>query len=276
MAISVRALYNDVCNALLEPGGLTGLIVSDDMFIRLLNDSLRNIFQASNCFLKIDNIPTAMGVRIYDQEYYLNQVIAALVDENNVYQGSGHYWDNSDYRWQQQGTGVPQEYRTDQLQENQIEIRPAPQWSGYHTTFAESGMYGTLSETSSANTYDIDYDPASSGMYGTISKTDLGSVYVEYTKPMYGVIASIEESTLNITQISTYTLNFEIESLDDYIPDPPGSFKGYVKCAVLAAIYSMDGESKNDTLSKYYKTRLDELFRILRSVSGEVLLQADK
>ena len=38
----------------------------------------------------------------------------------------------------------------------------------------------------------------------------------------------------------------------------------------------MDGESKNDTLSKYYKTRLNELFRILRSVSGEVLLQADK
>lgn len=276
MAISVRGVYNDVCNALLEPGGLTGLIVSDDMFIRLLNDSLRNILQSSNCFLQFNNIPTAMGVRIYDNSYYLNQVIAALVDEYNVYQGSGHYWDNSDYRWQQQGTGIPQEYRTDQLQENQIEIRPAPQWSGYTTTFAESGMYGTLSQTSSANTYDIDYDPASSGMYGTISQTDLGSTYVEYAKPMYGIIANIEESTLNITQISTYTFDFEVESLDDYIPDLPASFKSYVKFAVLASIYSMDGESKNDTLSKYYKTRLDELFRILRSVSGEVLLQVGK
>jgi hypothetical protein len=272
VAISVREVYSDVCNSLFEPGGLTGQIVSDDMFLRLLNDSIRNILQASNCFVKLNNIPTALGVGIYDHPWYINQTLAATCDESNLYQGSGHYWDNSDYRWQQLGPATPEEFRTDQLQEDQIEIRPEPAWNGYFT-FYESGMYGTFSETSDALTFDIDYDPASIGMYGTIGKTDLGQVYTEFTSPMYGIPATITESTLNITEFDTYTPSEEIESLDGYIPDLPASFKPYVKFAVLSAIYSMDGESKNETLTKYYKNRLNELFRLLRSVAGEVLLQ---
>lgn len=231
--------------------------------------------QASDCFLKLNNIPTALGVRIYDHDWYINQTLAATCDESNLFQGSGNYWDNSDYRWQQQGTGNPQEFRTDQLQEDQIEIRPAPSWNGYFT-FYESDMYGTISSASNPTTFDIEYDPSSTGMYGTIGATDLGSVYVEFTGPMYGTIARMQDSTLNITEFNSYTPSQEIEDLDSYIPDLPDSFKPYVKFAVLAEIYSMDGEAKNDTLSKYYKQRLNELFRLLRSISGEVLLQSPK
>lgn len=272
MAISVRSVYLDVCDTLLEPGGLTGDTVTDTDFLRLLNDAIRNIFQASSCILRINNIIESMDTRVYTHPYYINQVICALSDESNIQQGSGNYWDNSDYRWQQAGPGTPQEWRTDQLPEDQIEIRPAPAWNGYQVEIP-GGFYGTFSESDSAATFDISYDPASSGMYGTIGATDLGSVYVEFSSPMYGIPADIVESTLNITEIATYTMDFEITSLDDYIPDLPNSFQPYVKFSVLSGIFAMDGEVKNENLTKYYKQRTNELFGILRSVSGEILLQ---
>jgi hypothetical protein len=270
--ISVREIYDEICNGLLEPGGLTGQVVTDDDFLRLLNDALRNILQSSACFLKINNIPAQLGVRIYDHAYYINQPTVVLSDESNIYQGSGNYWDNSDYRWQQAGPGTPQEWRIDQLQEDQIEVRPAPAWNGYSPSMY-AGFYGTFSNTSSATTFDISYDPASVGMYGTISKTDLGDVYTEFVSPMYGIISDIQESTLNISEITTYTFDAEIDSIDSYIQDLPMSFKPYVKFMTLSMIYSMDGESKNDSLSKYYKQRANELMGLLRSVSSEILIQ---
>jgi len=272
VAISVRSVYNDVCNSILEPGGLTGEVLTDAEFLRILNDSLRNIFESSACFLKIIAIPESLGVRLYDYNYLVNQICVALSDEYNIHEGAGNYWDNSDYRWQQAGPGTPQEWRTDQLDGDQLEIRPAPAWNGYEVEYTEP-FYGTFSESASPVTFDIDYDPTSSGMYGTISKTDLGSVYVEFTAPMYGTVANITENTLNISLLSSYTLENEIETLDEYIPDLPDMFEPYVKFAVLASVYAIDGETKNETLTKYYKKRTDELFGILRSVSGEILLQ---
>ena len=267
--ISVRKIYTDVCDSVLEPGQLTGGTVTDTQFLRLLNDTLRVIFQSSSCFCKLLNVETELGVRLYDHPNFVNEISMAQCDESNIQQGAGNYWDNSDYRWQQDGPGTPQEWRSDQLLNNQIEVRPAPAWDGYVPTLPVNGLLGTLSATSDAVTFDIDYDPASLGMYGTISKADLGAVYAEFTAPMFGVIGTIKESTLNITEIATYTLWDEVESLDGQIPDLPASFAPYVKFGVLSYIYAMDGETKNENLSKYYKTRLQELISLLSIVDGE-------
>jgi hypothetical protein len=110
-------------------------------------------------------------------------------------------------------------------------------------------------------------------MYGTIGQTDLGDVYVEFTSPMYGTISDLQESTLNMTEVCSYTFENDLTSIDSYIPDLPLSFKPYVKFATLSQLYSMDGEIKNDTLSKYYKQRANEIMVLLRSVADEVLIQ---
>jgi hypothetical protein len=271
--ISVRKIYTDVCDSILEPGQLTGQTLTDSQFLLLLNDTLRVIFQASSCFCKLINVETYLGVRLYDHPNFVNEISLAQCDESTINQGSGNYWDNSDYRWQQDGPGTPQEWRSDQILDNKIEIRPAPAWTGYTPTLPVNGLLGTLSETSAAVTFDIDYDPASLGMYGTISKTDLGAVYTEFTAPMFGVIGTISEATLNITEMAVYTLQDEIEDLDAYIPDLPESFAPYVKFGVLSYIYAMDGECKNENLSKYYKKRLEELISLLGLVDGEAMMR---
>lgn len=272
MAISVASVYLEVCDAILEPGGLTGETLTDSDFLQFLNDCLRDFFECSNGFQKFQNIVSQLGVRIYDHPYFVNQPQVVLIDESNLFRGSGNYWDNSDYRWQQLGPGTPQEWRNDQVQENEIEVRPAPAWNGYQPIF-NGGMYGNLSTTSGAVTFDIAYDPASTGMYGTISACDYGDVYVEFSSPMFGTIGGMAEATLNITEITTYTPDVEIDSLTAYIPDLPDSFQQYVVFGILTRAYQMDGELKNENLAKYYGNRFQEIVRILRSVCTEALLE---
>lgn len=269
MAISVRKLYQEVCDVLLEPSALTGDTVSVDDFLDILNDSLRDFLQSSECYKKINHNLLTAGTRVYDNEYFVNQPTHLYADEQNLYRSSGNYWDNSDYRWQLDPSGTPSEWRNDQVQENQVEIRPAPSWSGNTVTCA-AGLYGTIASTSGVVDFNI---TTTSPLYGTIASAYPGAVYLENTSPVLGTAASMICSATNLTQIFTYTFDKEITSLDDYIADIQDSFKPYVKFMVLSRIFGMDGEVKNTTLQKYYLNRSQEAVRLLRAIAQEILLE---
>lgn len=269
-AISVRQLYSEVCDILLEPGALTGETISDSVFLEILNDCLRDLMQSSECFKKINSIPLVAGTRIYNEPYYINQPTNIFADEQNLTRSSGNYWDNSDYRWQLSPNGMPQEWRNDQVQEDQVEIRPAPSWTGNVASCA-SGLLGTFSAIPAF----IDFTITSPGsaLYGTISSAYNGSVYLGTTAPLFGTIGEMVCSTTNLCQISTYTFDNEITSLDSYVPDVPGSFQPYIKFMILSRVFGTDGEAKNPNLQKYYLNRTQEAIRLLRAVSQEILLE---
>ena len=161
------------------------------------------------------------------------------------------------------------EWRNDQVQEDQIEIRPAPSWTGNSVTCA-SGLYGTIASTSAAVDFDI---TTTAPLYGTIASAYTGPVYLDTTYPLFGTIGKLVGADNNLTQIFTYTLDSEISSLDSYIPDIPDSFQPYVKFMILSRVFGMDGEVKNTTLQKYYLNRAQEAVRLLRAVSEEILLE---
>lgn len=270
MAISVRQVYKEVCDVLLEPTALTGDTVTDTVFLEILNDCLRDFMQASECFKKINHIQLVAGTSVYNEAYFINQPAFLYADEENIYRSSGNYWDNSDYRWQLEGNGTPQEWRNDQLQEDQVQVRPAPSWTG-NTVSCAAGLYGTISSIPAS--VDFTITSPTSPLYGTISTAHAGPVYLDTTAPLYGTVASMTCSATNLSQIFTYTFDSEITSLDAYIPDIPDSFQPYVKFMTLSRIFGMDGETKNPNLQKYYLNRAQEAARILRAVSQEILLE---
>lgn len=270
MAISVRQVYKEVCDVLLEPTALTGSTVTDTVFLEILNDCLRDFMQASECFKKINHIQLVAGTSVYNEAYFINQPAFLYADEENIYRSSGNYWDNSDYRWQLDGSGTPQEWRNDQLQEDQVQVRPAPSWTG-NTVSCAAGLYGTISAIPAS--VDFTITSPTSPLYGTISTAYTGPVYLDTTAPLYGTVASMTCSATNLSQIFTYTFDSEITSLDAYIPDIPDSFQPYVKFMTLSRIFGMDGETKNPNLQKYYLNRAQEAVRILRAVSQEILLE---
>lgn len=267
--IWVTDVYNQVCDSILEPGGLTGETLTLTSFYSFLNDALRDILEASLCFVKLNSYQAISSGTVYNHQPYINQTVQLLVDEVSIPRNSGHYWDMDNYRWPQGLAGNPEQWRDDELLEDQIEVKPAPSWFGYTPTW-NTPAYGTLSTTTSPVTFDIYYEEF---MRGTIGDTSQGSTYVEFESPMLGVVSTINESTLNITEISTYTPEIDIAALNLYIMDLPLSFQPYVRFGILARAHAMDGELKNEGLVKYYKARVQEIFSLLRTVTGEILLE---
>jgi len=270
MPISVRQVYKEVCDVLLEPTALTGDTITDTAFLEVLNDSLRDFLQSSECFKKINHISLVAGTRVYDEAYFINQPSNLYADEENVYRSSGNYWDNSDYRWQSEANGTPREWRNDQVREDQVEIRPAPSWSG-NTVSCAAGLYGTISAIPAS--IDFTITSPTSPLYGTISTAYAGPVYLETTAPFFGTVSTMTCSATNLSQIFTYTFENEITSLDSYISDVPDSFQPYIKFMALSRIFGTDGEVKNTNLQKYYLNRSQEAVRLLRAVSQEILLE---
>jgi len=257
MPISVQQIYTEVCDSLLEPGGLTGKTLTDGRFFELLNEAVVELIGYGS-YAKLCCMQTELGVRVYNEPLRVSNVNQLAVAETALPMNSGFYWDKSSAGWQNESPGEPSEWRQDQLDQQRVEIRPSPAWTGYEVEFPGIGFYGVASQWT-AGTYDIEVDPAyASGLIGTISECDYGAVYVEFTSPMFGVISAAVPSQLNITEFAAITPDYAINSLDQFIPDINPSFAPYLKMLVLNGVHAGDSESKSLALAKYYQTRTDE------------------
>jgi len=269
MPISVRQIYDEVCDSLLEPGGLTGGTVTEDQFLSLLNESVIEFIEYG-CYAHLCCMQAELGVRVYNEPMSVSTVKQLAAAEVAIPMNSGFYWDKSNASWQNDTPGTPSEWRQDQLDQQQVEVRPAPAWTGYEVEFPINGYYGVPSSWV-ANTYDIAVDPsfASTGLIGTIAECDYGAVYVDFTAPMFGIIATAVPSQLNITEFAIIDAPYTINRLDQYIADINPTFKSYLKMLVLVKIHSGDCESKSLALAKYYEARTDECESLIGSICSE-------
>lgn len=269
MAISVRELYNQICDGLLEPGALTGDVFSDADFINTVNQVVSQFLELGAYIKPLIN-KTIQDQRIYESPGPTSVTKNVAVDESGITMNSGFYWDQSDAYWQNNPSGNPQEWKSDRLEVQGLEVRPAPDWTGFDVAVSAS-LYGVISATSGAvYGFDIDCDPlAVSGLLGTISECDYGSVYVDCAGPMLGTIADMQVSELNITHFDIVAPQYTITSLDDYIPDIAESFLPYLRLATMRILSNNDAETKSVNGSKYYTSRTQEGAALISSITEE-------
>lgn len=269
MPISVRDLYEQICDCVLEPGELTGEAITDDQFISALNQTIIDFLQLGGYIKPLIN-QAELGVRIYQSPGPDTIIKNLAVDETGIPMNSGFYWDQSDAYWQNNGPGTPQEWRQDQLDVQGFEVRPAPAWTGWEIEILGSGLYGQLSETSSPMGFDIECDPVfADGFLGTISECDFGDVYADCAGGMFGIISDMQVSELNMTQFSICSPAYTISSLDDYIPDISDSFIPYLRLNLMRVISNNDSETKSVNAGKYYAGRVMEGVQLLKAVTEE-------
>lgn len=270
MPISVRSLYSQVCDSLLEPGGLTGETVTDEQFLQILNQCLSEFLQLGPYVKPLIN-PTELGVRIYESPGPATVIKNLAVDETGITMNSGFYWDQSDASWQNNGPGTPQEFRQDQLDNQQFEVRPSPAWNGWQLETSGIGLYGQISTTSNlASDFNIEADERQSqGLLGTISECDYGNVYADPATIFFGVVSGMEVSDLNITQFSILDQTQPIESLGEYIQDISDLFVPYLRLNIMRQIANTNSESKSTNASKYLSARCEEGVAIIKSITDE-------
>jgi hypothetical protein len=269
MPISVRALYEQICDCVLEPGELTGQTLTDAQFLAALNQVLTDFLQLGPYIKPLIN-QAELGVRIYESPGPSTVIKNLASDESGIPMNSGFYWDQSDAYWQNSEPGTPQEWRQDQLEEQGFEVRPAPAWNGWEIEVDTPGLYGQISDTHDSLGLEIECDPvATDGFLGTISECDYGDVYVDCAGAMYGTIAKMEISELNFTQFSICSTQYTVTSLDDYIPDIDKSFTPYLRMAIMRIVSENNAETKSVNSDRYYSARIMEGVQLVKAITEE-------
>ncbi len=269
MAISVRELYEQICDCVLEPTTLTGQTITDSQFMSALNQVLSDFLQLGGYIKPLIN-QAELGVRIYDSPGPSTVIKNLAVDETGVPMNSGFYWDQSDAYWQNSEPGTPQEWRQDQLEVQGCEVRPAPAWTGWDIAVSGSGLYGQIASTSDSLGLDIECDPvATNGLLGTISECDYGNVYVDCAGPMFGIIGDMQVSELNITQFSVCSTQYTVTDLDQWIPDIDKSFMPFLRIGIMRIVSENNAETKSVNGDRYYSGRIMEGAALLKSLTEE-------
>ena len=269
MAISVRELYEQICDCVLEPTALTGQTITDSQFMSALNQVLSDFLQLGGYIKPLIN-QAELGVRIYESPGPSTVIKNLAVAETGIPMNSGFYWDQSDAYWQNSEPGTPQEWRQDQLEEQGLEVRPAPAWTGWDIEVSGAGLYGQISSTSGSMGLDTECDPAAvGGLLGTISECDYGSVYVDCAGPMFGVISSMQVSDSNITQFSICSTQYTIDDIDQWIPDIDPSFAPFIRMGIMRIISESNSETKSLNADRYYSNRILEGASLIKSITEE-------
>lgn len=263
--MKVQDIYDDVCNALLEPNGLVLGMVTEDDFLRFYGEVYQDFLQGAGIIKKLANVVTVSGTSIYEKPEYAMEAEEAAYDRNYLHREDAFTLDALSASWKNQ-SGPPRRWHEDRLEVRHFEIQPVPARSGYSVTMAAS-LYGTIS----AKSLPVDFDVSvSAPLYGVIGGFS-GPIYLEAGAWGLGTIADLVPDSLNVTLTATVKPLGIAWTLNDFIEAIPNSFAIYLKWGVLQTIFSMDGETKDEQRAAYCSARFQEGINLSQAISQAVL-----
>jgi hypothetical protein len=260
----VNDVYVETCNILLEDGGLTLEILTESEFLSLFTNVIQDWCQATSLVKVIVNLPVVAGTSQYTVPDYAMQVQEVFYSEQYINRETAGSLDHLRRNWKSESSATIQDWHEDRLPSKGVQVRPNPSLDGY-TVAVAAAFYGTISVC--ATNVNVRFlCPA--GLYGTISSY-ASAVYVESAGPMFGTIASLTPSTKNLKLVATAKPFRKTWALTDYIEVVPDSFVHYLKYGILAAVFSSDGEMKDDLRARYCQSRWEEGVGLASAVSQE-------
>lgn len=260
----VDDVYQEVCNVLLEDDGLELGILTEAEFLSLFTNVIQDWCQSTSLIKRIVNIPIVAGTSQYTMPDYAMQVQEAFFNEQYINRESANSLDHLRRDWKSESSATVQDWHEDRLPTKGVQVRPKPSLAGYSVAVT-TAFYGTISATSGAVNFNF---LAPAGLYGTIAGYS-GAVYLEPAGPIFGTLASITPSNKNLKVIATAKPFRKTWALTDYIECVPDSFSHYLKYGVLVAIFSADGEMKDNLRARYCQARWEEGIGLASAVSQE-------
>ncbi len=265
--MTVNDVYLEVCDAILEPGGMVLGLVTPEAFLEWFGETITDILTKCGIVKKIVCLGVDAGIGTYTLPNAISDTQYAAYDQGYLYQTSTFYLDNSNSIWA--GTNNdPTTWKQDEIGTKEILLSPTPTLSGDPVTMLlGQGMFGQIAAVS--NTNDLNILGPSTGMFGAINGFT-GAPYLEVVTPMWGTIASMSVSVTNLETIST-AIPSKVTGwqLTDTIELLPDSFSVYLKYGILARLFSQDGEQKDEFKAMYCASRLTEGINLMAAIMSE-------
>lgn len=128
MATTVQSVYDSVCNALLEDGGLVH-VYSEEAFLDDLLDVIRDLLMRTGIIIDVYDIRIISGTSTYSLDESASDIKAVFVDKKHLQPSSGFYLDFSDRNWGSD-SGFPEVWRTDNISDGSLQVTPTPDVTG--------------------------------------------------------------------------------------------------------------------------------------------------
>jgi hypothetical protein len=269
MAFKAQNVYDEVCDLLLEPGGLS-LVYTQAAFLRDLNTALVEMCQDTAMAVNLLAIETPVALADITLPTSVTDVTDVLYRHRTLIPNSAFDISQQDARIDS-SYDSPEEWYRSNLEVGDLRLVPAPSLTGVSTdTGPIYGFYGTISAVSGTELTVASDAP----FYGVIGAISDGDTYGEVDGQMLGTLAGFATSRLNALVVANVRPISDTLALSDILTHIPDSFAIYLKWYVLRNIWSTDGESKDIARAKYAMARIEELRRIIDAVNREDLGRA--
>jgi hypothetical protein len=264
----VQALYDRVCDDLLERGGLQLGLLTLSQFLDYVSTVTLDFLSQTGLGKKFFATPQQFGITDYDLPDWLGETENLMSMGFAVSESSESDVSDFNQAWQSQ-VGKVRAYLQDKQSMKSLSVFPGPDLDGNQVNAGPTGLLGVIGLAVAGA--DIDFQTTAPG-YGTIGD-EYGSCTALTAGPMYGIIGDMVTTKSNITVIGVGSLFDNSPDLDSLIELLPDTFAIYIGYGVLAKVFSLDGELKDEIRRRYSQARYDEGIALARAVMVEELLE---
>ena len=250
-------IYNQICNVLLEPGGLQLGLLTQSQFYVMAQEVLMDFYSKTDIVKKVFNFRMQVGVSTYNEPDQMGDIDTALANQTYMHRTSGYYLDNSNSTWPNL-FNAPVEFREDELPVSQLQVVPSPNVGGNDIPMTNEG-FGVIASTTLATDFNIVANGRGFGQWASFT----GNPYISTVNAGFGVISCMTPSEGNITAVATL-------SPDDlsYFLLLPSPFQLYLKYGILAKIFASDSELKDEQKAYYCEARYAEGVNLAAAILG--------
>jgi hypothetical protein len=246
-----------------------GLLTVQD-FLNYCGEVMTDFLTKTGIAKKIVCLNVQAGINTYFVPNQVSDLQYANYDQGYLHHTSTFYVDNSYSQWAS-ATGVPVQWRQDEIQTKQVALNPTPDIDGNQIDSGNTaGFYGVISSTLNAN--DINLTGPPTGLYGVVNGFS-GGPYWEAINPGYGILSAACCSPTNLELIATALPSTLQVTLASYLELIPESFAPAIRYGVLARIYSQDGECKDLVKANFCQAKASEYINLASSVMSELFEQ---
>lgn len=263
-----QAIYTDICNVLLEPGGLQLGLYTVDQFLTQGGEVLTDFLSQTGLVKRIWIQQAQAGIATYQESDQMTHLEGVIVNGHYLYRTSEFFLDEFRSHWEQ-AYDTPASFREDNLPVHQVSVNPLPNLTGNQVTVpAGQGAYGQMSATANAAEFDIGTSAVTPMGFGTFLGFG-GNPFVEVTGLGLGVLSTFVPSSGNVVMFaSALPSNIAALTLASPIELLPDSFLAYVRFGILAQIYSSDNELKDEQKARYCAARYQEGLILASAMMG--------
>jgi hypothetical protein len=261
--VIIQELYNRATSDMMERGGFQLGLVTDAQFLDFYVEAALDFLEQSEIIKTVICIEKIATVADYPLPDYVEEINHVASAGQSLFQSNETDQSAFDAKWLSR-VGMPKSWRQDKGSMKTVSIVPAPSVAGNQVQVVGAQRYGVISSVTAG---EFDIQATNIGL-GTIGDEN-GSAALIVSGSGLGIISSMVSGISNLLLVCTAELYGYTPTLQSPVELLPDTLAIYIGYRILAKIFSMDGECKDELRRRYCQARFEEGITLAQAIVSE-------